>query len=907
VGVVRALCIASSTTAPAIPAVCDELTERKRPERGDGRRTHTGGGEGADGDSIGECVQLQSSSIARGESTVGSARYIKVLANKNLQHCGGSCLQRSLCVLCVCAPQVNHRGATLPVREMATNLFIMRHGARMKAPVDMDRPLSELLNAFCASAGVGEGDPTAWSLVGSGNRPLDLNLTPRQQNVSSNTVLLLVPRAGGSALGAEVRVALQLASTGARSTGVFTAGTALGAIIHALSSRGGGALDVDADVLSASGYAGVSVQFLRTEVKGAAVGGTTLAALGATAGGVSLRLTVAKDAPAAVDAVMGGGVLEVAPLTPASPPPAHVPVASPAPAAAPPASPLAGPAPPAPAPPATAPVIVQQAAVSVPAAPDVDMGAPSLRAPAPAPVPVPAQAPAPASTEPGPRGAASRARAGITRLRAAAWDADAATALTTLLRIVDNLLAKPRDIKVRSIRYGNPKFTAAVGQYAGAMDVLAALGFAPLPASQGASADVMFSLGPGVEDVEVTLAVRGVLAAAAGEVGVTGIGPPPSPADDSVALADAESQAARVAAVFDPFKPLMMRAEIEEGGGGVRQALRVLDGGGEAPSSSARVVGSPGALDRVERRLADLKAQAAALQDSDRPDRATRVKLYVPPAPPAPVVAAADAMDEGADAGAGAGVVVASASAAVAALLGGGVEDAGDARLQMEAVRRRLRAEKEAVDKVRAPAPAPTHTRARLTHSAPSPPAQGFRTRAMRELEALNSAPVFITTLIKVVTPDRTMLTGVFSPRETCADVGEWVATLIAPDLPAPWFLYTTPPPAVLGTARGGMGDRTLGDTRLLPAATLYLGWGMGLGALRAEGPPVEAGPGAYLRPEALELAAAGAEPVAYPVAAPPLGGGGGRPVVPVGAGGGGAPGEANPKGKPSWLKVGKL
>ncbi len=136
----------------------------------------------------------------------------------------------------------------------------------------------------------------------------------------------------------------------------------------------------------------------------------------------------------------------------------------------------------------------------------------------------------------------------------------------------------------------------------------------------------------------------------------------------------------------------------------------------------------------------------------------------------------------------------------------------------------------------------------------------------MRELEEMQKAKVYTSTMIRVQTPDRTVLQGVFSPLEAVAALHAWVRGLLRPDLPAPFYLYTTPPPTLLPEDAG----KTLADARLQPAVLLYLGWGTGPGGGRAlDFTP--AGPADYLTAEALAADGSAAAPgaTAFPSALP--------------------------------------
>lgn len=209
----------------------------------------------------------------------------------------------------------------------------------------------------------------------------------------------------------------------------------------------------------------------------------------------------------------------------------------------------------------------------------------------------------------------------------------------------------------------------------------------------------------------------------------------------------------------------------------------------------------------------------------------------------------------------------------------------------------------------------------------------------MRELDQLQKAKVYTSTLIRVQTPDRTIMQGTFSPLEPVGAVHAWVRSLLQPQPDAsladggasstslPFYLYQTPPQVILQES----GDKSLADAKLQPAVLLYLGWGTGPGGrgwpLAADGlpQPPPAHPTSYLSPAALDLAnqvtgvdaaaaaAAAAYPTSMPVVEQPkqavdedaavaalLGGTSAK----AGGGAGGAKPGASKGGKPGWLKL---
>lgn len=595
-----------------------------------------------------------------------------------------------------------------------TTVTVVNHGDRHKVSLNLDKPLNEMLFSFCASNGV--ADASSYTLQSQSHGPgkqLDLALTARQNNIVANAVLILVPRPGGSALGTEVRVAVQT-SAGGRAQGTFTAGTYISDLLLSLANESG--LGEDFSRLAESAFSGVSVVFMRSSVSGPELASTTLAKLGASKGSVALRLNLpAAAAPApsviAQPPVQGAAVDSAAPASVATSTACVAPEAVAAPV---PAAPL-----PVPLPSAPLPLPSHALAPPVPAAPTPATSAQ---------VPLQPQADVEmggtgggggegASVTGGVRGAVAAARAGVAKLKSVAWDKEAGECLTTILKMLDNLLSRPGDVKVRSIRFGNAKFQASVGQYQGGLQVLQAVGFG----LQGEGAEASYVLPEAAEDDEVTLAVRGVVASEAVGLGVTGIGPAPAVdvAARAAARAAAEAEAARVVQVFDPFKPILMRVEADPGGQGVKPAVKVLDGSGAqqrahgqetaanagaaggrpgtamASSPGAAAPGSP--MTAIERRVADMKARATAHQEAHKPaSRATKLLLQ-----------------GGAQAGRFSAEETAAAAAAASAGSGAGGEEAAmevdrevevvdreASRLQMESMRKKLKQEKEEADKV---------------------------------------------------------------------------------------------------------------------------------------------------------------------------------------------------------------
>ena len=68
-------------------------------------------------------------------------------------------------------------------------------------------------------------------------------------------------------------------------------------------------------------------------------------------------------------------------------------------------------------------------------------------------------------------------RGALTLVLSSNFDADSQQCLMTILKIVDNCLQKPGNVKVRTIRLQNPTFFQKVGQRPGGLAVMQACGF----------------------------------------------------------------------------------------------------------------------------------------------------------------------------------------------------------------------------------------------------------------------------------------------------------------------------------------------------------------------------------------------------------------------------------------------
>lgn len=101
-------------------------------------------------------------------------------------------------------------------------------------------------------------------------------------------------------------------------------------------------------------------------------------------------------------------------------------------------------------------------------------------------------------------------------------------------------------------------------------------------------------------------------------------------------------------------------------------------------------------------------------------------------------------------------------------------------------------------------------------------------TKAIRDLEKIERERVYSKTLISICFPDRIEIRGYFHPRHITRDIYEWIYSCFEDNLISKdsFELFQTPPKKVLVN-----GDETLFDSKLVPAAKLFLAWCSDIGS----------------------------------------------------------------------------
>ncbi|CAM9534005.1 unnamed protein product [Scytosiphon promiscuus] len=779
-----------------------------------------------------------------------------------------------------------------------TPLTILHGGHRKVLRIGANDSMSTVVQMACREFGLDAGGSS--NLVLKHKRTVvDLSQPFRFTGIPQNATLELTEgtpargKAANSAAGGQVRVAMRMPG-GGRVQAAFSSDTTLLGLLNWWAERG----ELDAGVLEQ----GPSLQFMRTAYGAAELGSTTLRSIGLVTGSAMFALSLACAGcffsigastayfPLAAQQNLPGATKRFHSRTlqiPSLPPPlirspartpssektttdrgaTAVPAATTGSAAA--RGAASGSAVSAPVPlPSTAAAATPIAATAMDVAPSTEAAGPAAGGER-----GDGAAAGAASREGGPAEAGAMdvdtpsvpamgidvCRAALEAMAAGHFDADSEACVVTLAKVVDNVLHRPDDARTRQIRLGNAAFMQKVGRITGGISFLEGVGFVSrdgAPQQQllsgggggggGGTGDRCLVLSPEREDSSLLKQARVLLSKQAGALGVPPERMPQPPRPRPVAPPPAAGQAA-----FDPYKPFM--------------------------TSTAPTPKGPQEQSLTEKRLQELLAKRADVVSGGVPDRDIRVVLPSQAAAAAAAAAAASSSDGALSQGGASGVGGGGGSGQ------GGVDgERGDKSLLAKKVARQM-AERKKQDDV------------------------PFQTKAMREIERLQKATVYRTTLIKVQFPDRVVLQATFASTEGVKDLLEVVRSSLGDHSKERALeLYVSPPRTVLKAAS------SLSDAGLVPAALVYVSW--------REVPPSGEAEGAYLKPElTCGSGGAGAGAGAASTVARPVGvaladggargseeskraGGGAR----GGAGGSGRSGSGGGKraGKPSWLKI---
>lgn len=367
------------------------------------------------------------------------------------------------------------------------------------------------------------------------------------------------------------------------------------------------------------------------------------------------------------------------------------------------------------------------------------------------------------------------------------FDATTKDCLNTLLKIIDNLLSRPNEPKVRSLRCANAAFEKKVGRCSGGFDFLYSIGFVPKYAAilGGTTAPPeMLELTPENESRETLLRGRKALThSAVRDMGMGEDDLPPLPkspaslppstlvAPPSVTAAASRSISQGPTSEFNVYKTHSHNIQ--------SAAIGAPDPYNDAASS----------MSTTERRLQQLQSKKDKLEremQSIETDR--RLVAYL----------------------AGSGPRAMEATP-VTAPGGAGKTDSSLLAARMKRMEEERKKREEG----------------------------GFSTKAMRDLERMKKAKVYSHAQIRVNFSDGTHLHAKFLPREKISAIRSVIQSAFQPSLAQflDFDLYVAPPRRLLDDMN------TLEEEELVPAAKIHVSW-------RAGASPAGGAAGCYIRDE---------------------------------------------------------
>ncbi|KAL7541482.1 hypothetical protein ACHAXR_010961 [Thalassiosira sp. AJA248-18] len=389
------------------------------------------------------------------------------------------------------------------------------------------------------------------------------------------------------------------------------------------------------------------------------------------------------------------------------------------------------------------------------------------------------------------------------------FDSATKDCLNTLLKIIDNLLSRPNEPKVRSIRCANAAFEKKVGRCSGGYDFLFSIGFIPTyPAFVGgmqsgkSTQPETLELTPENESRDTLLRGRKVLIqSAVKDLGMEEKDLPPLPKipkslpASSLAAPPSATAASRPnsrgpTSGFNVYKTHSHNIQ--------SAAVGAPDPYNDAASS---VSTTERKLQQLQSKKDEMELEMQAEIETDRGLIAYR---------------------------AGSGPSVREASSAAAAGSGGGKSDSSLVAARMKRMEEERKKREEG----------------------------GFTTKAMRDLEKMKKAKVYSHAQIRVNFSDGTHLHAKFLPREKVSAIRSVIKSAFQPSLAKSldFDLYVAPPRRLLNDTD------TLEKEELVPAAKIHVSWKVGAS-------PVGGTAGCYLRDDLFSVGnAVSAFPDAKPI-----------------------------------------
>lgn len=387
------------------------------------------------------------------------------------------------------------------------------------------------------------------------------------------------------------------------------------------------------------------------------------------------------------------------------------------------------------------------------------------------------------------------------------FDATSKDCLNTLLKIIDNLLSRPNDPKVRSIRCANAAFEKKVGLCSGSYDFLYSIGFSPTyPSILGG----MSAGNARPETLELTKESRETLLRGRKALIQSAVRDLGTEEDDLPPLPKTLESLPTSTLAAPPAPAPASRHNSR----GPTSGFNVYKTHSHNIQSAA--VGAPDPYSDAASTMSTTERQLQQLQSKkDKMEREMHSKIET---------------DRGLVAfRAGSGPTSMGAST-TSASSGGGKSDSSLVAARMKRMEEERKKREEG----------------------------GFTTKAMRDLQRMKKAKVYSHAQIRVNFPDGTHLHAKFLPREKVAALRSVIESAFEDSLsPSLEFdLYVAPPRRLL------IDTNTLEEEELVPAAKIHVSWKVGAA-------PVGGTAGCFVRPELFAGGNAGTS--AFPDAKPVL------------------------------------
>jgi len=351
------------------------------------------------------------------------------------------------------------------------------------------------------------------------------------------------------------------------------------------------------------------------------------------------------------------------------------------------------------------------------------------------------------------------------------FDATTKDCLNTLLKIIDNIISRPNEPKVRSIRCANAAIEKKVGRCTGGFDFLYSIGFIPKYPALGGQTPETLVLIPENESKETLLRGRKVLIdSAVDDLNMNGDDLPPVPKVKEAAL-----PASTLAP--PPSSTSTSSSRPNNNSRGPTSQFNVYKTHSHNIQSAAMGAPDPYAeagMSSTERQLQNLQSKKERLEREMQDIESDRgLVVYRAGSGPAPIGATTTASSSG-----------------------GGKTDSSLVAARMKRMEEERKKREEG----------------------------GFTTKAMRDLEKMKKAKVYSHAQIRVNFPDGSNLHAKFLPREKVSSIRSVIKSAFQPSLveSLDFDLYVAPPRRLL--------DKTkrLDEEELVPAAKIHVSWKVG-------------------------------------------------------------------------------